>query len=118
MHSQLRFLFFHKKSMYALELVNPKVGRIMTMKRRYQNVFFMMAWFCPDLVQCPTSKSAYATTTGRRAVNVQIISVGRKSVSQAGSSLKLSNGSVTLNALGVGVGLLVRFFRELMIGSS
>ena len=34
-----------KKSMYACADVKPKVGKMMTMNRRYQNVFFMIAWF-------------------------------------------------------------------------
>ena len=57
------------------------------MKRRYQNVFFMMAWFSPDLVSWPTRRSAQPTTTGRRAVKLQSMRVGRKSVSQLGTSL-------------------------------
>ena len=43
------WLFLIRKSMYACADVKPKVGKMMTMNRRYQNVFFMIAWFWPDL---------------------------------------------------------------------
>ena len=45
----LAWLFLIRKSMYAWADVKPKVGKMMTMNRRYQNVFFMIAWFWPDL---------------------------------------------------------------------
>ena len=35
--------------MPAEAVVKPRVGKKITMKRRYQNVFFMMEWFSPDL---------------------------------------------------------------------
>ena len=77
MHSQLRFPFLMRLSKYACEVVKPKVGRMTTMKRRYQKVFFMMAWFCPDLVQWPTSRSAQPIRTcsqGRNQLLILLIS--------------------------------------------
>ena len=44
---ELKFLY--RNSMAAWPLVRPKVGRIITMKMRYQKVFFITAWFSPDL---------------------------------------------------------------------
>jgi hypothetical protein len=37
--------------MLADAVVKPSVGKRMTMKRRYQNVFFMIEWFSLDLEQ-------------------------------------------------------------------
>ena len=105
MHSQLRFPFLMRLSKYACEVVKPKVGRMTTMKRRYQKVFFMMAWFCPDRVQWPTSRSAqpirtcsqgrnqllilpFSLLTGNNAVKLHNINVGKKSVIHDGRSLK------------------------------
>ena len=36
-------------SIPAEAVVKPRVGRKMTMKSRYQKVFFMIEWFSPDL---------------------------------------------------------------------
>ena len=33
----------------AEAVVKPNVGKKMTMKSKYQNVFFMIEWFSPDL---------------------------------------------------------------------
>ena len=62
-----------------------------------------------DLVQCPSNRSEYATRTGRRAVKVQIIRVGRKSVNQDGSSDNgLEPGSVPFKGIGLHTGLYIK----------
>ncbi len=50
-------LFLNKKLMVVMAVVSPKVGNRTTMNSRYQKVFFMMAWFSADRVQCPSSRS-------------------------------------------------------------
>ena len=42
-------MIFPSKILATWPLVKPKVGRMMTMKIRYQKVFFITAWFSPDL---------------------------------------------------------------------
>ncbi len=44
---------------FTWPLVNPKVGSMMTMKMRYQKVFFITAWFSPDLQDRPNFLFVY-----------------------------------------------------------
>ena len=80
--------------MIAWPLVNPKVGSKITIRIKNRKDFFMSAWFIPDLVQWPSKISEKLTTAGRAAVNIQIISVGRKSVSQAGKTFNPSKSLI------------------------
>ena len=54
---------------------------------RSQKVILIMEWFSPDLVQWPRYWMEVDTRRGIRAVKIQRIRVGRKSVIKAGITI-------------------------------